>query len=145
MSCDDAAGNAAILPSSAATNFTAAFSKVCSLGIKKNFDDNDINYNRFTVVQALDLKASLELLNIKRKEVTIVSIDAVEMYRQSNTSWLTVSLPAHRVARSRNGAAESVHALLVLALHGKLRHVDEAPSRGLGAERGPAKVHTLSG
>jgi len=50
------------------------------LGIKSILDGNGINYNRPTLVQASDLKERLEQLNLRRNDVTVVSIDAVDMY-----------------------------------------------------------------
>ena len=63
-----------------ATNFTAAFPKVGYLGIKKIFDDNNICYDRRTIIQASDLKGKLESLGLQRDEVTILSIDIVAFY-----------------------------------------------------------------
>jgi len=63
-----------------ATNFTAAFPKVGYIGIKSIFDKNEIVYDRTTIIQASDLKGKLEKLNLKQNEVTIASIDAVDMY-----------------------------------------------------------------
>jgi len=42
-----------------ATNFTACFSKVGYLGIKKVLDSHGVNYTRFTIVQASDLRKTL--------------------------------------------------------------------------------------
>jgi hypothetical protein len=63
-----------------ATNFTACFPKLGYLGIKKIFDRCSVNYTRNTIIQASDLKDKLEKLNVRRDEVTIVSIDAQAMY-----------------------------------------------------------------
>eukprot|EP00957_Ditylum_brightwellii_P125744 9585879-Ditylum_brightwellii.AAC.1 len=38
------------------TNFTAAFSKLGYLGIKKVLDEHNVNYNKHTIIQASDLK-----------------------------------------------------------------------------------------
>ena len=50
-----------------ATNFTAAFSKIGHLGIKKCLDKGKVNYSRNSVVQASDLKETLEELGLKRE------------------------------------------------------------------------------
>ena len=64
----------------AATNFTSAFPKAGYLGIKTIFDENEINYSSRTIIQASDLKETLEKLGIKNKETTLVSIDAKDYY-----------------------------------------------------------------
>ena len=43
-------------------------------------EKNEINYKTFTIVQASQVKDEWEILNWKRNEVTIASIDAVAMY-----------------------------------------------------------------
>ena len=50
------------------------------LGLKNILEKNDINYTRFTIFQASQVKQKWEELNWKINEVTIASIDAVEMY-----------------------------------------------------------------
>jgi hypothetical protein len=63
-----------------ATNFAAGFSNIGYRGIRSILDKHKINYSRYTIVQASDVKEKLERLNIKQNETTIVSIDAVNMY-----------------------------------------------------------------
>ncbi len=63
-----------------ATNFTEAFPKVGYLGIKNIFDQNGIDYSGSTIIQASQLKETLEKLNIMKDKVTIISFDAVRMY-----------------------------------------------------------------
>lgn len=63
-----------------ATNFTSGFPKAGYRGIKKILDENEVNYTKSTIIQASQLKTSLEKLQLKESEVTIVSFDAVEMY-----------------------------------------------------------------
>ena len=63
-----------------ATNFTSAFPKAGYLGIKAIFDENKIDYASKTIIQASDLKETLEKLNIKNSEITLVSIDAKDYY-----------------------------------------------------------------
>ena len=63
-----------------ATNLSATFSKVGYLGLKKLLEKNEINYTKFTIVQASQVKEEWEILNWKRNEVTFSSIDAVAMY-----------------------------------------------------------------
>ena len=50
-----------------ATNFTAAFPKIGYIGIKKIFDNGNVNYLRKTIIQASDLKESLVSLMITKK------------------------------------------------------------------------------
>jgi hypothetical protein len=63
-----------------ASNFTSSFPKAGYLGIKKIFDENEINYMDKTIIQASDLKEELEKLGIKSNNTTIVSIDAEAYY-----------------------------------------------------------------
>ena len=63
-----------------ATNFTATFSKLGYLRIKKMLDKAKVNYSRFTIVQASDLKEKLEEIGVNRDKLTIALIDAVNMY-----------------------------------------------------------------
>ena len=63
-----------------ATNFTSSFPKAGYLGIKKIFDDNEVNYMERTIIQASDLKEELEKLGITSNNTTIVSIDAEAYY-----------------------------------------------------------------
>ena len=48
------------------TNFTATFSKIGYLGIKRCLDKGKVNYSRDSIVQASDLKERLEKLRVKR-------------------------------------------------------------------------------
>jgi hypothetical protein len=59
---------------------TSGFPKIGYMGIKKIFDDNKVNYMDKTIIQASDLKAKLETLDIKERNSTVVSIDAVNFY-----------------------------------------------------------------
>ena len=63
-----------------ATNFTATFSKIGYLGIKRYLDKVKVNYSQNSIVQASDLKEILEELGLNREEVTITSVDAINMY-----------------------------------------------------------------
>ena len=63
-----------------ATNFTATFSKIGYLGIKRYLDKVKVNYSQNSIVQASDLKEILEELRLNREEVTITSVDAINMY-----------------------------------------------------------------
>ena len=67
------------------TNFTAAFSKIGHLGIPGMWDRGKVNYSHVSIVQASDLKERLEELKIKRDEVKIVSVDAINMYPSINS------------------------------------------------------------
>ena len=48
-----------------ATNFTATFSKIGYLDIKRCLDKGKVNYSRDSIVQASDLKERLEELGLK--------------------------------------------------------------------------------
>ena len=63
-----------------ATNFTATFSKIGYLWIKRCLYKGKVNYSRFSIFQASDLKERLEEFKIKRDEVKIASVDAINMY-----------------------------------------------------------------
>ena len=56
------------------------FSKIGYLGIKRCLDKGKVNYSRFSIVQASDLKERLEEKKLVREEVTIVLVDAINMY-----------------------------------------------------------------
>eukprot|EP00957_Ditylum_brightwellii_P191087 14549652-Ditylum_brightwellii.AAC.1 len=47
------------------TNFAATFSKIGYLAIKKIFDKEGVNYNKYTKQHASDPKEKLEMLNLK--------------------------------------------------------------------------------
>ena len=49
-----------------ATNFTATFSKIGYLGIKRFLDKGKVNYSRVSTVQASNLKEKLEELKVNR-------------------------------------------------------------------------------
>jgi hypothetical protein len=63
-----------------ATNFTAAFSKLGYIGIKKIIDKAGIIYTKKTIIQASHLKTQIESLNIKRDKHTIFSLDIEAFY-----------------------------------------------------------------
>ena len=63
-----------------ATNFTATFSKIGYLGINRCLDKGKVNYSRNSIVRASDLKETLEELGLRKEEVTIASVDAINMY-----------------------------------------------------------------
>ena len=56
------------------------FAKIGYLGVKNILEKNEINYTKFTIVQASQVKEEWEIMNWKRDEVTIASIDSVAMY-----------------------------------------------------------------
>ena len=66
-----------------ATNFTATFSKIGYLGIKRCLDKVKVNYSRNSIVQASDLKETLEELGLKKEEVTIALVDALGVHTPS--------------------------------------------------------------
>ena len=49
-----------------ATNFTATFSKIDYLGIKRCMDKGKVNYSRNYIVQASDLKETLEEIGLNK-------------------------------------------------------------------------------
>ena len=63
-----------------ATNFTAAFSKIGYLGIKRCLDKVKVNYSRDSIVQASGLKERLEELGLKIEEVKIASVYVINIY-----------------------------------------------------------------
>ena len=63
-----------------ATNFTATFSKLGYLALKNILDSNNIQYNKYTITQASDLKEKLTKLKLNRKKSTIASLDIEKMY-----------------------------------------------------------------
>ena len=63
-----------------AKNFTATFSKIGYLGIKRCLDKGKVNYSQDSIVQASGLKERAEEIGLKREEVTIESVDAINMY-----------------------------------------------------------------
>ena len=63
-----------------ATNVSATFTKVDYLRLKNILEKNEINDARFTIFQASQVKKEWEILDWKRNELTIASIDAVLIY-----------------------------------------------------------------
>ena len=63
-----------------ATNFTATLSKIGYLGIKRCLYKEKVIYSRNSIVQASDLKETLEELGLKKEQVTIASVDEINMY-----------------------------------------------------------------
>ena len=63
-----------------ASNFTACFPKLGYLGIKRIFDSNKINYAKRNIVQASDLKVTIDQLMIREGDATIIKYDAEAMY-----------------------------------------------------------------
>ena len=60
-------------------HFSATFAKFGYLGLKNILEKNEIHYTNFTIVQASQVKEEWEIMNWKRNEVKIASIDAVAM------------------------------------------------------------------
>eukprot|EP00957_Ditylum_brightwellii_P071429 5430169-Ditylum_brightwellii.AAC.1 len=58
----------------------AIFSKLGYLRMKRVLDNNKVNYLRFTIIQALDLKEWLEKLRVQRSDVTMMSLNIENMY-----------------------------------------------------------------
>lgn len=63
-----------------ATNFTAGFSKLGYMSIKRLLDQYSVNYTARTIVQASDLKEKLEQYDLSPTNCTITSVDAEAMY-----------------------------------------------------------------
>ena len=63
-----------------AKHFSATFSKIGYIGIKRCLDKVKVNYSQNSIVQASDLEETLKELGLKREEVTISSVDAINMY-----------------------------------------------------------------
>eukprot|EP00957_Ditylum_brightwellii_P194628 14825759-Ditylum_brightwellii.AAC.1 len=63
-----------------ATNVTATFLKVGYMAIQKVLDRNNVNYNRFRIVQSSDLKEKLENLGLTKDNVTLMSLNIKNMY-----------------------------------------------------------------
>eukprot|EP00957_Ditylum_brightwellii_P144102 10979619-Ditylum_brightwellii.AAC.1 len=62
---DDSYPTCLIIPS---LNVAATFSKIGYLGIKQIFDFNKVNYTKYTIQQASELKEKLEKMNLKEKK-----------------------------------------------------------------------------
>ena len=69
-----------------ANNFTAIFSKLGYIALKAILDENNIKYDKFTIVQVSDMKQKVEELKIKKYENTIASIDIVNFYPSTRIS-----------------------------------------------------------
>ena len=62
-----------------ARNFTATFSKLGYLGIKRMLDKVKLKYSCVSILQIYDLKEIFEALETKRDGATISSVDAINM------------------------------------------------------------------
>ena len=98
-----------------ATNFTATFSKIGYLGIKRMLDKGKVNYSRVSIVQAYDLNERLEELKIKRDEVTIVSVDAINMYPSIKLS--TIKKAVRLFSRNITAATKKTIKLCLELIH----------------------------
>ena len=63
-----------------ATNFTATFSKIGYIGIKRMLDKGKVNHSHVSIVQSSNLKERPKELKVKRDKVTIASVEAINMY-----------------------------------------------------------------
>ena len=63
-----------------AKNFAAAYPHLGQQGIKAILDQNNVDYQRKTIIQASHLKEQLEELPIRRSQHAVMSIDAEKMY-----------------------------------------------------------------
>eukprot|EP00957_Ditylum_brightwellii_P177403 13512734-Ditylum_brightwellii.AAC.1 len=84
-----------IIPSS---NFAATFSKLGYLGIKHILDTNNVNYTRYTIQQASELKEKLEKMNLKENKITSALLDVVNMYL--STSLLLIKQAMHHYTKN---------------------------------------------
>ena len=67
-----------------AAKFTATFSKIGYLGIKRCLDKGRVNYSRDSIFQASKMKERLKELGVNREVITISSVDAINMYPSIN-------------------------------------------------------------
>ena len=74
------------------TNFTTRFSKIGYLGINQMLEKGKVNFSRVSIVQASDLKEILEELKLKRGEVTIAPVDAINMHPSIKMSTIKKSV-----------------------------------------------------
>lgn len=61
-------------------NFASGLPKVGYKAIKKVFDRNNINYERYGIKNSLDVKEKLEKLDINLKKHTVSKLDIIDMY-----------------------------------------------------------------
>ena len=66
------------------TTFTATFSEIGYLGIKRCLDKVRVNYSRDFIFRASKMKERLEELGVNRKGITTSSVDAINMYPSIN-------------------------------------------------------------
>eukprot|EP00957_Ditylum_brightwellii_P134622 10263181-Ditylum_brightwellii.AAC.1 len=78
------------------------FFKIGYLGIKKILDDNIVKYANHTITQASHLKEQLERLNLKLEQVTIMSLDVVNMYTLTCLSLIKKTLQHYSRNLSRD-------------------------------------------
>ena len=64
-------------------NFTATFSKLGYIALKTFLDNNNIIYNKYTIIQASDIKSKIKNLKIKNQNM-IVSIDIINFCFDKN-------------------------------------------------------------
>eukprot|EP00957_Ditylum_brightwellii_P179865 13701868-Ditylum_brightwellii.AAC.1 len=62
------------------TNCTDTFLKVGYMANHKVLDRNNVNYNKFMIVQSSDLKEKLEKLRHTKNNVALMSLDIKNMY-----------------------------------------------------------------
>ena len=62
-----------------ATNFTYMFSKIWIIWDKNMLDKVKVNYSRFIIVKASELKDKLEEIGVNRDKATLAPIDAINM------------------------------------------------------------------
>ena len=89
-----------------ATNFNQTFFNIVYLGIKMMLDKAKVKYSSFYIVQASYLKEILEELELKRDEVTIASVDAINMYPSIKLS--TIKKSERLFARKITAATKKI-------------------------------------
>eukprot|EP00957_Ditylum_brightwellii_P210036 15364502-Ditylum_brightwellii.AAC.1 len=63
-----------------ATNFTTTFLKIGYMGIKQILDEHKVSYEKYTILQASDLKKTLEKLNLTTKNAMLLSFSSNNVY-----------------------------------------------------------------
>ena len=82
------------------SNLSATYEKVGYLGLKIILEKNEIIFTKLSTFQASQVKEEWEIMNWKRNEVKISSVDAVEMYplitfllENKANSYVMITLP----------------------------------------------------
>eukprot|EP00957_Ditylum_brightwellii_P023314 1759875-Ditylum_brightwellii.AAC.1 len=100
-----------------ATNFTATFLKIGYLGMKRILDEHKVNYAKYTIVQACDLKERSEQLNLTADKVMLMLLDINSMYPLIcvHLIWKALDYYRHKLAAS---ARKQVHKCMEIVKFG---------------------------